>query len=181
MAKGMTTSEIRSQFKAVKEQISPEALGKLIAAQARALAQEVEDGHRRQVGTTFPRTQIVDGIMGGRLETGRRVIVFRWSVQPFVVRWVLDELRRRSPRLTGRYSKSHRILINGDEVNQADFRQFGPDDEVAIVSLLPYARKIERGQSRQAPKGVYELTAMAARVKFGGGNKAPFAIYFSYR
>lgn len=181
MAKGMTVSEVRSQFKAVKEQLSPEALGKLIAKQALAMASRVEDGHRQQLGTTFPRTQIVDGVIGGRLEAGRQVIVFRWSVQPFIVRWIIDELRRRSPRLTGKYSQSHRLLINGNEVDPADFSQFRPDDEVAIVSLLPYARKIERGQSRQAPKGVYELAAMAARVKFGAGSAAPFAIDFTYR
>lgn len=203
MAKGMTTSEIRSQFKAVKEQISSEALGKLIAAQARALAQEVEDGHRRQVGTTFPRTQIVDGIMGGRLEAGRRVIVFRWSVSGYVVKWIIDELRRRSPVLTGKYRDSHRIYVNGQRMDGAfstGSRPIRPGDEVIIASTVPYARKIEGyrafagfssrfdgptgkrvgGQSRQAPRGVYEVTAMAAKRRFGGEDNAAALIRFTY-
>lgn len=181
MARGLSVGEIRRQFQAVKERFSPEALGKMIAQQASALAREVEDGHRQQVGTTFPRTQIVDGVIGGSLDSGRRVIVFRWSITPFVVRWVIDELRRRSPVLTGKYRDSYRLMINGQEVDRANFQQFGPDDEIAIASLLPYSRKIEIGRSRMAPQGVYEVTAEAARIKFGRGRQAAVEIEFTYR
>ena len=40
-------------------------------------------------------------------------------------------------------------------------------DEYVFINTVPYARKIERGSSSQAPDGVYQAVAMLARDRFG--------------
>jgi len=46
-----------------------------------------------------------------------------------------------------------------------------------FLNIQPYARKIERGQSSQAPDGVYQAVATLAQRRFGNVAK----ITFSYR
>jgi hypothetical protein len=46
-----------------------------------------------------------------------------------------------------------------------------------FVSTVPYARKIERGLSPQAPDGVYQVVAVLAQKRFGNVAR----IRFSYR
>jgi hypothetical protein len=50
-------------------------------------------------------------------------------------------------------------------------------EEYTFINTVPYARKIERGSSRQAPDGVYQAVANLARRKFTKLAK----ITFSYR
>jgi hypothetical protein len=52
-----------------------------------------------------------------------------------------------------------------------------PGAECIFLDTMPYARKIERGSSLQAPSdGVYELTSRAARKRFPDAD-----IGFTYR
>jgi hypothetical protein len=49
--------------------------------------------------------------------------------------------------------------------------------EWVFVSVAPYARRIERGWSRQAPDGVYQAVAALARRRFG----SLAMVQFTYR
>jgi hypothetical protein len=59
----------------------------------------------------------------------------------------------------------------------ADFNaSIPPDfDEIVFVNVTPYARKIEKGLSDQAPDGVYEAVAALAARRFGNIVKVRFS------
>jgi hypothetical protein len=78
--------------------------------------------------------------------------------------WINQRLVEASPKLTGRYSKSHVLFADGTECDPASPPSAS---EYVFLNLQPYARKIERGLSRQAPEGVYEAVAALAQQRFG--------------
>lgn len=84
-----------------------------------------------------------------------------------VAEWIWRRLVEKSPYDTGRYSDSHIIMINGVQVTKTNWVGLGPKDVVQIVNAQPYARKIERGLSSQAPTGVYRSVFAAAQRRFG--------------
>lgn len=100
-----------------------------------------------------------------------------------IVWWVMNELWKRSPILTRRYINSHTIMLNGVSLGanvSAALRAAKPGDRVQIVNTQPYAKKIEgraasrkrgisgiRGQSRQAPNGVYRVVERLAVQRYG--------------
>lgn len=107
-----------------------------------------------------------------------------------VARWIYQQLKAKSPVLTGRYRSSHIIMVNEAALRGTldELRDFRPGDRIQIVNTQPYARKIEgRGKSfrggmlpalsKQAPNGVYRSVYAAARRRFG---KVAF-IDFTYR
>ena len=81
-----------------------------------------------------------------------------------MLRWINQQLVTHSPVLTGRYAKSHAWYADGQPFDIDDVPQAR---EYSVLSLVPYARKIERGESRQAPDGVYEVVAALANQRFG--------------
>jgi hypothetical protein len=99
------------------------------------------------------------------------------------VLWALDALRKKSPVKTGRYVATHAILLNGAEIAGdivATLRAVKETDRVQIVNPQPYAKKIEarpaskkrgitgqRGQSSQAPGGVYRVVLRALVQRYG--------------
>ena len=129
---------------------------------------------------------VTDGVIGrdyrsvrpfGSVEFAKRTSMVE------AVLWALDELRKRSPVLTGRYVQSHTVLLNGAEITR-DLRQalmqVKPGDRVQVVNPQPYARKIEgataskrtgrekrKALSRQARGGVYRVVQRAVLQRFG--------------
>jgi hypothetical protein len=104
-----------------------------------------------------------------------------------VVEYAHTELVRLSPRGPaegGHYAETHVVLLNGIglETSRLDvLEDVKPGDKVQIVNTMPYARKIEgaranrrkrwsgrRGQSRQAPGGVYRKVQLDVTRRFGG-------------
>lgn len=98
-----------------------------------------------------------------------------------LLRWIWEEIVRRSPVLTGRYKSSHLIMLNGTSVGsdpEAVIRQMKSGDRIQIVNTQPYAKKIEgrarsrtggaavRGQSKQAPNGVYRAVYASAKRRY---------------
>ena len=119
----------------------------------------------------------------GRIEFARR------SQLADVVLWTLDELRKISPVLTGRYAASHLPFINEQPI-QGDVRQAlmnaKPGDVVMIVNPQPYAAKIEgkdaytrweigggKGSRRAQRKG----SGWTAAMMRGQSNQAKFGVY----
>lgn len=83
-----------------------------------------------------------------------------------IVMFIWRQLVQRSPYRKGGYSDSHAILVNGKEA-APDNVLAGPGDKVQIVNIQPYARKIERGLSLQAPTGVYRVVFRIAQRRYG--------------
>ena len=79
-----------------------------------------------------------------------------------------------APFLTGQFKRSIVVYADGQQVT--DLNDALGAAEVVFTSTVPYARKIERGESEQAPDGVFEaVAAMTARLY---GNQA--SIRFIY-
>lgn len=160
------------------DSLLPESdLKKLRAMMAREAIDSASAQNRRVFGADVPHKEFVDGREGAPLDSvnphGR--IDAEWQMMDEAVRWVLEELRRTSPVKDGDYRASHVVVIDG----VASDGDMLPSlfDEVAIMSTVPYARKIERGLSNQAPDGVYEVLAAVAKRRFGNVAR----IKFSYR
>lgn len=161
----------------LSEELSPQGQSKVFAEFA---GEQIEDAKQtnRQILGRMPRyTVAVDGRAGAPLETVKPdgVISAEFELFDDVLVWIADQLETHSPRLSGRYAKSHTIFADGVEV---DVGAKIPDaQEFVFISTLPYARKIERGESSQAPDGVYQVVATLAQRRFGNIAK----VTFSYR
>jgi len=164
----------------IDRNLSAEARQKLAAREARRILSEAQATNARVLGEAPQHRQIVDGRVGAPLESvnpDRGKIVFEFSLVGPVLEWIDEQLVLNSPVLTGRYRDSHVLLADGVEVD-VDAGEKVPKAEVyTFTNVQPYARKIERGLSDQAPDGVFEVVADTARRRFG--NIAN--IRFSYR
>lgn len=108
-----------------------------------ALREEVAKGFDNQpvvVTDSTPRRDYNQVKPFGRIEFARRAQLAD------VVLWTLDELRKISPVLTGRYVSSHEPFLNGRPI-QGNVRQallnIRRGDIVMIANTQPYAGKIE--------------------------------------
>lgn len=148
-----------------------------------------EKALRAEVAKGFDAQPVVvtDGItrrdyrnvrIGGRIEFIRR------PQMADAMLWAFRELARISPRLSGRYVRSHIAMLNGREITDNNLalalRNVKDGDRGQIVNTQPYAKKIEgrtaskkrgigglRGQSRQAPGGVYRVVLRSLVQRYG--------------
>ena len=132
--------------------------------------------NRRALGYDPPVTIYVDGTRNAPLTSVKNVIVAEFELVGQLVLWIHGQLQMHSPVRTGRYKQSHALFADGRQVDP-----IGPEipnaEEYVFVNLVPYARKIERGSSPQAPDGVYQVVAHLAQQRFRGVGR----ITFSYR
>ena len=137
---------------------------------------EVRKHNRTLTGSDSPYEVTVDGKKNAPLISVRPdgVIVAEFDLIREVLEWIGEQLLFDSPYLTGRYQRSHRLFADNVEVTPGNIPEAA---EFAFVNLVPYARKIERGQSDQAPEGVYEAIAVTANKRFGNLAR----IRFSFR
>lgn len=152
---------------AVSQSLSPERRRALVAEAARAGLAETQAVNRAALGRVPPHATFVDGRAEAPLQSvnpDRGVILFRFSLATDVFAWIDEQLILHSPVLTERYARSHIFFADG---TQADPSAPHQGDVFVFLNTQPYARKIERGQSRQAPDGVYEAVAAMANRRFG--------------
>ncbi|MBB3937676.1 hypothetical protein [Aureimonas phyllosphaerae] len=169
------------------------------AARSARLAQVAEEGiadirqsNRALTGADPMPRVYVDGREGAPLTSVRPdgVIVANFDPVRGALEWIGEQLVLESPRLTGKYQRSHVLEIDGvawDAIGPM------PDGERYVFrNTQPYARKIEPrertiaeraffgdrrkfrkhkktdvGQSYQAPDGVYAAVAAVAQTRFG--------------
>lgn len=133
---------------------------------AKRIAQ-IDDENARAAGRVIPRQLFVDHAETTSLTPAKStsIIVARWSVGVAAVDWIWDTLRIAGPKLTGHYRESARMYVDG--VESRDPRDAVGAREVLFVSVVPYARKIERGKKGYAPGHVYQSVAQAAQARFG--------------
>lgn len=161
----------------LSEDLSPKAQSRKFAEFASGQINEVREVNRTILGRLPRYTVSVDGRMGAALETVKPdgYVIAEFELFDDVLAWIGEQLEKHSPFLTGRYRKSHSVFADGIEV---DLGAVIPNAaEYVFINSMPYARKIERGQSSQAPDGVYQVVATLARRRFGNIAK----IGFSYR
>ncbi|MBK5958115.1 hypothetical protein CCR97_08275 [Rhodoplanes elegans] len=150
----------------IQSDLSPAARSRVLAQFAREQIGIASEQNRRALGSVPPFTTFVDGSESAALDRVRPdgVISVEYELFVDVLRFIADELVKTSPKLTGRYSKSHILMADGDEIELTDDL---PDAaEFAFVSTMPYSRKLEKGLSRQAPDGIYEVLAAKAKRRF---------------
>ncbi|MGN6549755.1 MAG: hypothetical protein ACTHJ3_07670 [Pararhizobium sp.] len=161
----------------IDQDLSPEAQSRYLADFARQSFAEAEAQNRAALGETPPHETFVDGRKGAPIEAVRPdgTIVFEFDLVTDVLEWIGEQLVHASPVLTGRYAASH--ILFADDVAVEPGQSVPAAEEYAFINTQPYARKIERGLSAQAPDGVYQAVAAVAAKRFGNVAR----VRFSYR
>lgn len=93
-------------------------------------------------------------------------ILYQFTNWTLVINTALAELRKRSPRRTGRYQNSFVVVVGGRTV-VTDYSKLRPDAELVIFSPMPYTRKIETGYNGPG-KRHFDLSKNALNSRFKG-------------
>lgn len=93
-------------------------------------------------------------------------IVYVFTNWPLVINTALAELKKRSPRRTGRYQNSFVVVVGGRTV-VTDYSKLRPDAEVIIFNMQPYTRKTETGYNGPG-KRHFDLSKSALNSRFKG-------------
>jgi hypothetical protein len=160
-------------------------------------AKLLQDFARQELGKALRQNKAVLGVMPdyetrvdgtpAQIERAKStsVIDFEFELATEMFRWISEMLVLNSPvgktsdprpDHPGLYARSHVFFIDGVAYDPEGPVQM-PQQEAVFVNVQPYARKMERGLSSQAPDGVYEVVAAMARRRFGNYGD----IRFSYR
>lgn len=156
---------------------------KATEANARAhLLKVAREGHQRIMQEQTSRASIApdwdawaDTYGNENLESVKNTIVYVYRYLREVVAIALDALKQASPLVTGEYIRSHKIYYNGNQVSgdQLNVKIKG-GDEVMLVNVAPYARKIEVGKTKsgrpfviQVENRIYERTAKIIKSRYG--------------
>lgn len=124
-------------------------------------------------GRPVPYTTRVDGVETKNLFVAKSTsrIEARWDIGYEIVEWIYDILVRVAPYGTKakrppeiHFRDSFRVYADGREIK--DPKQAIGAREVLIVSVVPYARKIERGLKGYAPGRVFMEVAAIAKLRF---------------
>lgn len=171
--------------------LDPSSMMQQFASIAAGHIEEAKAINRRALGREPTLTTYVDGRAGAALETVKPngVIFTEFELVTDVLLFIGSLLEKFSPvgrtndRRAGHpglYKKSHVLFADNVEIDlstPALVPQILSADEYVFVNTLPYARKIERGYSRQAPDGVYQAVASIARRRYS----KVASINFTYR
>lgn len=164
----------------ISSALSPKAQSAMLARFAReqlGIAQEV---NQRATGRIPPHETFVDGKAEAPLESVRPDgrIVFEFNIVLDLFAWIGAELVQHSPvgpPPAPAYRESHLFFADGVQVPMGG--KVPEATSYVFVNSTPYARKIERGLSPQAPDGVYHVVAVLAQKRFGNIAR----IRFTYR
>lgn len=171
---------------ALDETAGPQARSKAIATFARRALKESQDHNARILGYVPDHETYVDGRRGAVEESvkpdGR--IVYEFDLLNDIFAWIGEQLVKMAPVGTsgdrrpghpGAFRNS--FLFFADDALVEPSASLPEANEYTFISPLPYARKLERGYSDQAPDGVFEVVAKAARSRY----KGQATIRFTYR
>lgn len=158
--------------------LSPKARSEKLALFAKQELGSAEARNQRALGYVPPHETFVDGRQGAPVETVRPdgVVIYEFSLIETALAVIAEMLIMASPVLTGQFMSSIALFADGDEVTPGQ-RPPPTAAEYAFAPSVPYARKIERGLSNQAPDGVFQVTAALASRRFGNIAR----IRFGYR
>lgn len=114
----------------------------------------------------FIRT--VDGTEGAPEEAVRPngVIVYQYQRIETAVLAAMDVLRQLSPVASGAYREAHTIYVN-DAAQLTSLPTMTAEDDIAIMNLEPYARKIEVGHMTMKVSGTNHVYQQAQQIIAG--------------
>jgi hypothetical protein len=159
-----------------------------------AQAQEI---NRAAVGHDVPYTQEVDGRAGVAFESAQpgSTIVIRFQAAGAALNAAVDEAiglyrdlmpvgdRAEGDDRPGRARDSLMMSVDGAApiaVSGGRSVDLAAAAEVILFNPLPYARRIERGASDQAPDGVLNVIASALDAEYGQRAGGLLAVSFDY-
>lgn len=143
--------------------LEPDQINAALARFAKAeLAKVIGSG---QASRNYER--FVNGRAGAAEESvhapGPIVYVFiNW---PLVINAAIEELKRRAPRKSGRYSNSFMVVANQRVV--PDYASIPSSAEVLIFNRQPYTRKLETTQAGAGQRMFDTLLSLRRRFKDG--------------
>lgn len=149
-----------------------------VAADLARFAKSERDRHIARGEASGIYETFVNGVKGAAEEAVKAPgpILYVFSYWAPVIDFAMERLKRRGPRKSGAYEKSHAVMVGGQAIGSPDL--IGADEEVTIVATVPYSRKIESGHMKMSvDRGVYEDVAGDLRTKFGGTTGAFDAWY----
>lgn len=154
--------------------LSPQAQAALFAEFAVEQIEDVKQFDSQALGRVPNVTVAVDGRAGAPLESVKPggEIVAEFDVGNVdALTWIYQQLRAHSPVSHGydpdpniEYLDSHKLFADDQEISPDG--PILPARQWIFVSALSYSRKIERGESSQAPDGVYQAVAILAQPMF---------------
>ena len=138
---------------------------------AQSLFDEARANNRAILGREAAETLTTDGVLNKPPREMERCSTLEFEPDDDVVPFTIGLLKQLSPyRPSNRksadqhYREAHIVLVDGEEILYPYVVE-RPWTEIIFVNAAPYARKIERGLSRQRPNGVYEALVYPEVVK----------------
>jgi hypothetical protein len=152
----------------IDDTLSPEAQSREIATFARQTKTEIMLRNAAIIGRDIAVQIIVDGVLNAIEDAvkpdGR--IEYEFDVTDDAILFAMNRLRELSPVRSGLYRSAHTLYADGVEIPEG---HHVPTDamEYVILNPLPYALRIEQGESPQAENGVYELVEWELNQEYG--------------
>lgn len=154
------------------ETLGADAVAEILRQEAAQALLEAQDQNQRALGYVPEHVTFVDGAPAQGLAGIRpgSTVTFEFQLLTDVIEWVHLQLVTHSPVGPGpkepgnRYSEQHVWFADDIEM---DPMNPPPAEQYMVLNAQPYARRIERGWSNQAPGGVYEAVAGMAKARFG--------------
>jgi len=179
----VTAQPIDREIELSLTEASPQQQSAIVSQFASEQIAEALKADQQALGQPPRYTITIDGHANAALETARADSTITVEFQLFndVLTWIDDQLIQHSPvgqahdPHPGLYQKSHELLADGVLTDPQGVVPYA--EEYVFVNTAPYARKIETGESSQAPDGVYQAVAVLAARRFGNIAK----ITFEYR
>jgi hypothetical protein len=169
---------------ALADWFGPAARADILTEAARDVLAGTDAKNTAALGEVPAHETFVDGIRTEAIDGVRAdgVIVRTYDVMPMVLAQIAELLWTHSPVRTGRYEHSHHLFADGRDLGALGEGGQLPAlpagvKEFMFASVVFYAEPIERGVSRRAPDGVYQV--VAAMVQQDSGDVAK--ISFGYR
>jgi hypothetical protein len=131
---------------------------RMLASAHDELNNKVLQGQQARSGVRPGTRHVVDGKVGAAFESvkpgGRIVTIYDYRKE--VALFVLAALRSASPSSSGRYRRSHFMLLNGQEAASLP-DTLADSDVVTITNSTPYARRLEVGKKRDGSPFVVQV------------------------
>lgn len=160
----------------IDESLGDKARQKILVDYARDAKDAADAQNRTILGRVPEHKTTVDGALGAPIEAVKPegTIFIEYQLIESALVEIAAMLAKHSPVKTGRFRASHVMFADGVE---ADPASPPPAKEYAFINVQPYARKIERGLSPQAPEGVFHVVSVLASRRYGNLAR----ITFGYR
>lgn len=153
----------------ISEILSPRARSQAHAQFHRQARAEAKVANTRALGKEPPAVDYVDGARGAALEQVRPDggrIVTEFDLIRDALAWFDQQLEMHSPVRSGEYRASRRLYADGVETS-VDRAPANVTEFTFMPTVEDYAHLIERGWSKKAPDGVYQVVAAKGRARFG--------------